>query len=79
MSNPPEIEGISVVFLGDFNPAIFHPEWFARHGLISEPDLKDSIAEVVTGQVALVKLGGIRLLAQSKHFQLETRCSPVSM
>jgi hypothetical protein len=30
----PEIQGISVVWLGDFNPKIFQPAWFAAEGLI---------------------------------------------
>ena len=32
----PEISGVSVVLLGDFNPAIFTPAWFALHGLLPE-------------------------------------------
>ncbi len=29
-----EISGSLVVLVGSFNPAIFHPEWFARNGLL---------------------------------------------
>ena len=30
-----EISGASIVLLlGSFNPAIFHPEWFSRNGLL---------------------------------------------
>ena len=32
----PEISDVSVVLLGDFNPAIFTPAWFALHGLLPE-------------------------------------------
>ncbi len=32
----PEISSASVVLLGDFNPAIFTPAWFALHGLLPE-------------------------------------------
>ena len=37
----PEISGVSVVLLGDFNPAIFTPAWFVLHGLLQE-DVADS-------------------------------------
>ncbi len=29
-------EEASIVLVGSFNPAIFHPEWIIRHGLMSE-------------------------------------------
>jgi hypothetical protein len=30
----PEIDQASLVLLGRFNPAIFQPFWFARHGIV---------------------------------------------
>ena len=30
----PEISSVSVILLGDFNPAIFTPAWFALHDLL---------------------------------------------
>ena len=32
----PEIDGLSIVLLGAFNPRLFTPSWFARHGLLPE-------------------------------------------
>ena len=32
----PEIDGASIAVLGNFNPAIFTPAWFALHGLLPE-------------------------------------------
>lgn len=34
MSHSPELEQAAVILLGSFNPAIFHPSWFAAHDLI---------------------------------------------
>lgn len=34
----PEIEGISIVLLGNFNPSIFQPEWFIRNNIIQEKE-----------------------------------------
>lgn len=43
----PEISGVGVVVLGDFNPAIFTPAWFALHDLLPR-----SVAENAGLQVA---------------------------
>lgn len=32
----PEIDGVSIVLLGNFNPAIFTPAWFVLHGLLPQ-------------------------------------------
>lgn len=36
----PEIEALSIVVVGRFNPAIFHPLWFSKLGVFSETDIK---------------------------------------
>ena len=46
----------SVVLLGDFNPVIFHPEWYLRHGLIEEEEGREAKVEVVMNDVAIVRL-----------------------
>ena len=58
MPNPPRksSDGASVVFLGDFNPVIFHPEWYLRHGLINEDEGKKAKVEVIMNDVAIVQL-----------------------
>jgi len=37
----------SAVLVGSFNPAIFHPEWLARHNLIPVDDLEGAKVEIV--------------------------------
>jgi len=48
-SQPPEVLGevLSIVFIGDFNPAIYQPSWFAAKGLIRE-------AEAESAQVSMI-------------------------
>jgi len=41
----PEAEGLDVVLVGSFNPAIFHPEWFFRQGIVAEQDAKEAIIQ----------------------------------
>lgn len=42
-----ESEEASIVFVGSFNPAIFHPEWLLRCELIPEDDLKGANVEII--------------------------------
>lgn len=48
----PEVNTLSVVFVGSFNPAIFHPEWFAKNGIISAVDLEGQDVEVVHNELS---------------------------
>ena len=51
-----ESEEASIVFVGSFEPAIFHPEWLVRHGLITEDDIKESNVEIVHHDLAKFSL-----------------------
>ena len=44
------------MLVGNFNPAIFHPEWLLRHKLISEDDNKGANVEIVHNQVSKFNL-----------------------
>lgn len=68
----PESEGLDVVVVGSFNPAIFHPEWFLRHKLIAEPDVNDAGVTVVTSEVADMRLCGLHLLCISERLSIGT-------
>ncbi len=43
----PEIEGISIVALGSFNPAIFQPAWFSQRKLIREEEAESADIKVI--------------------------------
>jgi hypothetical protein len=34
MANVPQIRGLTFVLIGEFNPTIFQPAWFASEGLL---------------------------------------------
>ncbi len=67
-----EAEELSVVIVGSFNPAIFHPEWFLRQKLISDQDAKEARINVVSSQVTDVQLCGIKLVCFPDRFSLGT-------
>jgi hypothetical protein len=47
-----EISGSSVVLVGSFNPAIFHPEWFARNGLLPQGEVDSAELQVIHPQLS---------------------------
>ncbi len=51
-----ESEAANITLLGSFNPAIFHPEWLLRHGLISKDDHKGANVEIVHNQISKFSL-----------------------
>jgi hypothetical protein len=71
-SRIPESEGLDVVAVGSFNPAIFHPEWFLRHKLIAEEDAKEATVKLMSNDVSEVQLCGLRLVCVSDRFSLGT-------
>ena len=57
----PVSEDFNIVLLGSFNPAIFHPEWFVRHGLFSEDALETAKIDAITRDFAQFSLKSMRL------------------
>lgn len=71
-SRIPAAEGLDAVLVGSFNPAIFHPEWFLRQGLIGDQDAKDAEVKLNSGEVTDIRLCGLRLQCVSDRFTLGT-------
>lgn len=46
----------SIVLVGSFNPAIFHPEWLSKHGLIPDDDLDMANVEFVNHDLSKFSL-----------------------
>lgn len=66
---PNKAAGGSVVFLGAFNPTIFQPAWFARHGLI--PEDEDSIEmEAVTQHITSWAQSWLKVIVQPEKCEL---------
>jgi hypothetical protein len=42
----PEIQGISIVLLVDFNPKIFQPAWFAAQNLIRQQEADEATIHI---------------------------------
>jgi hypothetical protein len=48
----PEISSSIVVLLGNFNPKIFQPEWFARQQLISNAEAEAADVKIILPQIS---------------------------
>ena len=51
------LEARSIVLLGNFNPSIFHPAWFASKGLIPDCESESAKIEVVTTEITRFEIG----------------------
>jgi len=60
---------LSLVVVGDLNPAILHPTWFAAQGLIKDAEAQDSAIEVVHKEVALWELDWLKVHATTSRLQ----------
>ena len=63
-----EIDGATIVLLGEFNPAIFQPAWFSHHGLIGEQEAKAAKISVIHPEVADFKLDWLQLQVTQNRF-----------
>lgn len=68
----PFAEDFNIVFLGNFNPAIFHPEWFCRHNLIGAEAAAEANVSVVSPQVTEIDVGHIHLECTNERLVLRT-------
>lgn len=57
---PCEVEGPSIVLVGHFNPSIFHPAWFERHGLFSSAEIQAAVIGLIVPDIAQFSVGTIQ-------------------
>jgi hypothetical protein len=72
-----QIETRGLVFLGDFNPAIFHPFWLYSKNLIREEEAKNAKIDVVINELSRFQVGGWLGVEVSKNrCEFKTMKSP---
>ncbi len=72
----PEIDGAAVVLVGNFNPTIFTPAWFALHGLLPEDAADNADLTVAHQQVVMFNVDWFRLEVTADRFHVETTQAP---
>ena len=74
----PDISGMQVVLLGQFNPAIFSPAWFARNGLLREGVEESAQVQVIHPQIADFTADWLHVQVTNQQFIAETQQAPYS-
>jgi len=71
----PEIEQlvIAIVVLGNFNPMIFHPLWFAQNDLIAEQEVEQAKEVLTSDEVSTFQLNDIHFQIERERFGLTTK------
>jgi hypothetical protein len=72
----PEFEDVGIVLIGDFNPAIFNPDWLLQNDLVGADAAKRSVIDIIHPDVAQFRVGDIELIVQRNRFQILTRVAP---
>jgi hypothetical protein len=72
----PEIQGVSIVLLGDFNPKIFQPAWFAAQGLIRQQEADEANIDIIHPEVVSFSLEWLALQVTRERFMVSTAQQP---
>lgn len=72
----PEIEGMNIVFRGDFNPKIFQPAWFAAQDLIRNEEANEAKIEVIHATIAVFRLDWLEITVEPNRFYAATTLNP---
>ena len=72
----PEIDDVSVVLVGDFNPAVFTPAWFVLHGLLPANAADDAEVEVVHPWTTVFSFDWLQLQVTEERFVARTARAP---
>jgi hypothetical protein len=67
-----ELDGSSIVLVGNFNPAIFHPSWLSEHGMLREGDAVKSEIQVVAPEISSFSTQWLSLQVTRDKFQAST-------
>lgn len=72
----PEIQDISIVLVGDFNPKIFHPAWFSSVGLVQFGDISDAKIDLISSDVSVFTLDWLKIMVTQQSFTAVTTLEP---
>ena len=62
----------SVVVVGSFNPMIFNPDWFIRHGLMSPSDMDENQIEIIHREISKFSMGWLSVEIVNNRFLART-------
>ncbi|VEN73319.1 conserved hypothetical protein [Candidatus Desulfarcum epimagneticum] len=72
----PEIQGLSIVFIGTFNPKIFSPLWFSSEKLIRKQEAEQAQNQLIHPDVVSFNLDWLALQVTRDRFSAGTTKEP---
>lgn len=68
----PKVDGVSIVALGSFNPAIFHPRWFAANQLVRKEEADEATVELIASNYSSFDVGQFKFQVIQERLSIET-------
>jgi len=65
-----EVEGLTIVLVGHFNPALVHPAWLARHELIRDAEAQRAEVKLIRPELSLFDVGPFQVQAEPTRFMI---------
>ncbi|MCH8028523.1 MAG: hypothetical protein IH874_01140 [Candidatus Dadabacteria bacterium] len=72
VNNKAEIEGHSIVLVGDFNTKIFQPAWFGREKLIQKSEENQAKIEIIHPEVVSFESNWLNIRVTRERFKVST-------
>ncbi|GBD96558.1 hypothetical protein BMS3Abin06_01444 [bacterium BMS3Abin06] len=78
MKHQPKIKEHSIVLIGNFNPKIFQPAWFAAQGLLSQQEAEEAKIEIIHSSVVIfnTNTNWMRMEITDNRFIVKTSQEP---
>ena len=72
----PELSGVEIVVLGDFNPTIFSPRWFSANGLIRASVADSAQVQVIHQEISDFAADWLHIQVMRERFLMATNQAP---
>ena len=72
----PEIDSVTIVMIGDLNPKIFRPEWFAAQDLLPLEVAEAAEIEIIHSDLTKFALDWLTVQVEKKRFVATTTSAP---
>jgi len=66
-----------MVLVGDFNPRIFHPQWFVDNALIDDGDVNEDSVDVIHPDICQFKTEWCTVVVNKHRFQASSSYAPL--
>jgi hypothetical protein len=74
----PEIDGASIVMIGNFNPQIFHPFWFANYEIITEEAAENAVVPFIHPEISTFRIDAeFNVQVERNRFSIDRGFAPL--